>query len=162
MDDAGREKDMDTFLGRMCISGDVTELSAEQWDAIDRGIAFYHKIVPVIKNGTSFRFGPKIKSARHPRGWQAVVRLGKGGEAYAVLHTFGGEWPEVIEVVLPEGCPESIEEVYAAGEANLRIEDRVLRYRPKEDWEALVVRLSGSQEQGNLGEGCAAESNSVC
>ena len=55
-----------TFLGRMCISGDVTELTEEQWDAIDRGIAFYHKIAPVIKNGISFRFGPKIKSARPP------------------------------------------------------------------------------------------------
>lgn len=156
-----------TFLGRMCISGDVAELSAEQWDAIDRGIAFYHKIAPVIKKGVSFRFGPKIRSVRHPKGWQAVVRLGKGGEAYAVLHTFGGEWPEVIEVVLPEGCPESMEEVYAegvytAGETDVRIKDHVLQYRPKEDWEAVAVRLSGSQEQGNLGEGCAAESNSVC
>ena len=125
----------------MCISGDVTQLSAEQWGAIDRGIAFYQKIAPVIKEGTSFRFGPKIRSARHPRGWQAVVRIGRGGEAFAVIHTFGGEWPEVIEVPLPEGCPEQVAEVYAAGEADLRIEGRVLRLRPKADWEAVAVRF---------------------
>lgn len=130
-----------TFLGRMCISGDVTQLSVEQWGAIDRGIAFYQKIAPVIKEGTSFRFGPKIRSARHPRGWQAVVRIGRGGEAFAVIHTFGGEWPEVIEVPLPEGCPEQVAEVYAAGEADLRIEGCVLRLRPKADWEAVAVRF---------------------
>ena len=140
-----------TFLGRMCISGDVTELTAGQWDAIDRGIAFYHKIAPVIKNGVSHRFGPKIRSVRHPKGWQAVVRVGKGGEAYAVLHTFGGERPEKIEVPLPEGCPESIAEVYAAGictagEPDVQIENHVLQYHPKEDWEAVAVRLGGSQE----------------
>lgn len=129
-----------TFLGRMCISGDVTELSAEQWQAIDEGIAFYHKISHVIKGGISFRFGSKIRSVRHPKGWQAVVRVGKGGEAYAVLHTFEGEWPEEIRVPLPAGCPEKIAEAYAAGEADLRIEGRVLYWRPKGDWTAVALR----------------------
>ena len=148
-----------TFLGRMCISGDVTELSAEQWRAIDDGIAFYHRIAPVIKSGISFRFGPKIKSVRHPKGWQAVVRVGKDGEAYAVLHTFGGELPEVMEIPLPEGCPENMAEVYAAGVdtvADLWIEDRVLRYRPKEGWEAVAVRLGGSLRGG------VSEMDSAC
>ena len=70
-----------------------------------------------------------------------MVRIGRGGEAFAVIHTFGGEWPEVIEVPLPEGCPEQVAEVYAAGEADLRIEGRVLRLRPKADWEAVAVRF---------------------
>lgn len=35
-------------------------------------------------NGISFRFGPKINSARHPKGWQAVNQVGKDGEAAAV------------------------------------------------------------------------------
>ncbi len=62
----------------------VTAQSAERWDAIDRGIAFCHKKAPVIKSGISFRLGPKIKSARHPKGWQAVNRVGKDGEAATV------------------------------------------------------------------------------
>ena len=37
-----------TFLGRMCISGDVTELSDAQWQVIENGIAFYKKIAPII------------------------------------------------------------------------------------------------------------------
>ena len=133
------------------------EPTEEQWDAIDRGIAFYHKIAPVIKNGISFRFGPKIKSARHPKGWQAVLRVGKDGEAYAVFHTFDGELPEAIEIPLPKGCPESMAEVYAAEvytAADLRIEGRMLRWRPKENWEAVAVRLGGGGEPGSLPGGC--------
>lgn len=132
-----------TFLGRMCISGDVTNLSEEQWRAIDDGIAFYHKIAPVIKNGVSLRFGTRIKSLRHPRGWQGVVRMREGTDAYVTIHTFEGELPEVIEIPLPEGCLESMAEIYAAGEVDLWIEDRVLKYRPKENWEAMAVRLTG-------------------
>ena len=150
---------VNTFLGRMCISGDVTELSAEQWRAIDNGIAFYHKIAPVIKNGMSFRFGPKITSVRHPKGWQGMIRVGKEEGAYVTLHTFGGELPDAIEIPLPEGCPENMAEVYAAGVdtvADLWIEDRVLRYRPKEGWEAVAVRLGGSLRGG------VSEMDSAC
>src|SRR5699024_9479487 len=30
-----------TFLGRMCLSGDIHQLSKEQWPSIDEGLAFY-------------------------------------------------------------------------------------------------------------------------
>lgn len=132
---------VNTFLGRMCISGDVTELSGEQWAVIDSGIAFYHKIAAVIKNGISHRFGPKIRSARHPKGWQGMVRFKKGADGYATIHTFDGELPEVIEIPLPEGCPERIGDVYAAGEPAVEIKGHVLRYYPKENWEAAAVYL---------------------
>lgn len=75
------------FLGRMCLSGDITELADEQWKLIDRGIAFYKKAVPVIKRGRSKRFGTKIKSDRHPEGYQAVLRT-NGQYALCVIHTF--------------------------------------------------------------------------
>ena len=55
-----------TFLGRMCISGDVTQLAPEKWNLIEQGISFYGKIKDIIKEGQSYRYGPKIKSARHP------------------------------------------------------------------------------------------------
>ena len=42
-----------TFLGRMCISGDVTGLTQAQWDVIERGMEFYRKIAPIIKQGQS-------------------------------------------------------------------------------------------------------------
>ncbi|MBD5444651.1 MAG: alpha-galactosidase [Lachnospiraceae bacterium] len=128
-----------TFLGRMCISGDVTNLSQEQWDAIDEGIAFYRRISPVIKEGVSFRYGPKIKSIRNPKGWQGMVRMRRGTDAYVVIHTFDGELPEMIEILLPEGCPNRVLETYAAEKKAVVIKNGVLRYCPKENWEAVTV-----------------------
>ncbi|MCR4656209.1 MAG: alpha-galactosidase, partial [Lachnospiraceae bacterium] len=63
-----------TFLGRMCLSGDVLSLSDKQWEMIDRGIAFYRKLVPVIKKGKTVFHGPKVCSYRHPKGWQGIFR----------------------------------------------------------------------------------------
>lgn len=83
-----------TMLGRMCLSGDVTELSPEQWDAIDNGIAFYKETKQIIYGGVSVLHGAKIKSMRHPRGWQAVVRS-TDTESLIVVHTFD-------QMVLPE------------------------------------------------------------
>ncbi len=86
-----------TFLGRMCLSGDVTKLTDAQWDVIDRGIAFYKKAAPVIKDGYSRLYGPKVVSWRHPKGWQCLVRTEGGVEherkdgLLAVFHSFNGE-----------------------------------------------------------------------
>lgn len=37
--------------GKVCLSGHVTELTAEQWKTIEDGIAFYKAAAPVIKAG---------------------------------------------------------------------------------------------------------------
>ena len=117
-----------TFLGRMCISGDVTQLAPEKWNLIEQGISFYGKIKDIIKEGQSYRYGPKIKSARHPEGWQALLRVGKNKQAYVVIHVFGGELPEVIEIELPEGIPDHIRQIYAHQEMEVSIKDRKLYY----------------------------------
>lgn len=131
-----------TFLGRMCISGDVTELGSGQWEMIEEGMAFYRTIVPVIRNGQSYRFGPKVKSARHPEGWQCLVRVGANGEGYAVVHVFGGEVPSCIKIPLPEGCPERIRSVYPKQAGHrVCVQAGNLEVRPGEDFEALAVKL---------------------
>jgi len=130
-----------TFLGRMCISGDVTELSAEQWDVIEGSIAFYKRISPIIKKGQSYLYGTEIKSTRHPQGWQGVVRVGENEQAYVTIHTFEGELPEIIEIPLPAGMPEQIEEIYSYGKESVMIENHVLRYRPLEDKKGIAVLL---------------------
>lgn len=109
------------FLGRMCLSGDVTELTAEQWDAIDRGIAFYKKAVPVIKRGKTRRFGTKIKSERHPEGYQAILRV---NEQYAlcVVHTFENA-PDKIEVPVGDY---TVTNVYSQGNVIARTEGGML------------------------------------
>ena len=130
-----------TFLGRMCISGDVTQLAPEKWNLIEQGISFYGKIKDIIKEGQSYRYGPKIKSARHPEGWQALLRVGKNKQAYVVIHVFGGELPEVIEIELPEDIPNHIRQIYAHQEMEVSIKDRKLYYRPSENKSAVTLWL---------------------
>ena len=87
-----------TLLGVMCLSGDIHDLSGEQWALVDRGIAFYRAVSPVIQNGTSAIHQHLSASWRRPEGWQAVVRA-CGGQTLVVIHTFGGHLPE--RVALP-------------------------------------------------------------
>lgn len=134
---------VNTFLGRMCLSGDVTKLSEAQWAVIDGGMAFYRSIAPVVKHGQSYRFGTKIDSIRHPEGWQAVVRVGTDEDsAYVTLHLFDGALPQCVEIQLPDNCPETIAKVYSDTAENVTIENHVLRYIPKDNKKALAVRLS--------------------
>lgn len=130
-----------TFLGRMCISGDVTGLSEAQWQIIDRGMEFYRSIVPVILKGQSYRFGPKIRSVRHPKGWQALVRIGETGGAFAVIHLFDGELPDKITVELPAEKSYIVEEVFSDTAEAVRLEENRLSYVPSENRKAVALRL---------------------
>ena len=132
---------INTFLGRMCISGDVLHLSKEQWNVVEDGMAFYRTIAQVIADGQSYRFGTKIKSARHPKGYQAVVRIGKEHQAYALIHTFAGALPQRIEIPLPEDKTYQIEEIFSDTKEKAVITDGMLLYEPKENFKAVAVRL---------------------
>lgn len=133
-----------TFLGRMCLSGDVTDLSDAQWQLIDRGIAFYKKIAPIIKQGYSKRFGPEVVSYRHPTGWQCLLRLGTGtasGQAMAVFHTFNGDHAQPMEIPLPAERHFQITDIYSDAEADVRLEETGLICNIPEDMRAVAVLL---------------------
>ena len=92
-----------TFLGRMCISGEITGLTDAQWQLTLRMQELYATAAPIIKEGASRRFGQMGESWRHPTGWQAVVRTALDGRrALVVLHTFADP-PATIEAPLPAG-----------------------------------------------------------
>lgn len=110
-----------SFLGRMCLSGDVTDLTEEQWRVIDNGIAFYKKAVPVIKKGRSRILGSRTKSDRHPEGWQAVVRE-NGDAVLCVIHTFANS-PKLISAPVGE-C--EIEAVYSDTDVKAYVRDGIL------------------------------------
>ena len=110
------------MLGRLCLSGDVTELGEEQNKAIDEGIAFYKEAAPIIKHGFSRLYRYTTGSDRHPRGWQAVVREG-AEKTLVTLHTFSGELPELIEVPVNGS---SIERVYACRDVKCEIKRGIL------------------------------------
>lgn len=142
-----------TFLGRMCLSGDVTNLTDEQWKVIESGMAFYRRIAPIIKDGQTYHISPQVECIRHPEGWQGIIRVGTNNyvneeefagaksEAYALIHTFGGEYPKEIVMDLPEGCPEMIEEIYSDCAVEVRVENKKLYCRPGDNWRAVAVYL---------------------
>jgi len=85
-----------TFLGVMCLSGDVYDLDAAQWDIVDKAIAFYRSVSHIIQDGTTVRHGTKVASYRHPNSWQAVERtLLDGREKLFVVHPFDDTVAEV-------------------------------------------------------------------
>ncbi len=95
-----------TFLGRMCISGNLDELSAAVLDELKLAQEFYTEAAPIIAEGKSRCVRELSKSWRTPKGWQAVVREGRGaakGQCLIVLHSFA-DVPGRIEVPLPEGA----------------------------------------------------------
>ena len=92
-----------TLLGRMCLSGDIAQLSKDGQQIVDDAIAYYQKAIPTIKNGFSRRYGPVIKNYAHPEGWQAIVRS-NDDYVIVIIHMFGGPLPENIQVPIPEAC----------------------------------------------------------
>lgn len=125
------------FLGRMCFSGDVTELTKEQWDVIDRGIEFYKKASPVIKNGVTKHIGEKIKSERHPEGVQIIFRANEE-MTLIVIHTFGKS-PEKIHFQIDENS--EIVAKYSHNEDNIGIENGLLKIENIEDFSGYGILL---------------------
>lgn len=130
-----------TFLGRMCLSGDVCELNTEQWAVIDRGIAFYRLIAPIIKHGYTYRYGTEIKSYRHPKGWQGILRVGEGGDVYALFHIFNEPEEQKFLIPLPEGADYTIEAYYSDQERNVVRTDAGLVLSCTDVMCAVAVRL---------------------
>lgn len=65
---------VNTFLGRMCISGDVYDLNEHQWELIEEGMAFYNKVSEIIDKGMTTRIDTWYGNYNHPEGEQIVVR----------------------------------------------------------------------------------------
>ncbi len=92
-----------TFLGRMCLSGEVHDLSAAQWKLAVSAMELYRRVYPIIRNGHSTFHGEVGQSWRHPQGWQAVLRTSKNGKrALLIAHTFGKVFPKSVEIPVGE------------------------------------------------------------
>lgn len=92
-----------TFLGRMCLSGEVHDLSPAQWKLVVSAMELYRRVHPVIRDGHSTFHGEAGKSWRHPQGWQAVLRASKHGKrALLVAHSFGKPFPKAAQIPLAE------------------------------------------------------------
>lgn len=136
------------LLGRLCLSGDVIQLSSYQWGAIERGITFYKKASSVIKDGISRIEGVLGKSWRHPEGWQSVFREGKE-QALLVVHTFGGEVPDTLEIAIGKKVNYHISDVYCDAQdeeavKSAKIDEGVLKFALWGNWKAAAFLLKRS------------------
>lgn len=130
------------FLGRMCLSGDVTRLSPQQWQLVDEGMAFYRRIAPVIAQGHSHRFGPEITAYNTPAGWQGVFRMAPDGKAFAVLHQFGGDVPKEITIPLPTGYRWRVMGTYGNGTV---LGEKTLTWHPEGTFCAAAAAMEGEK-----------------
>ena len=112
------------LLGRMCLSGDIYDLSDEQWAIVDEGMKFYRRAADIIKNGRTVLIDCAAESYNRPTGCQLVLRE-YGGEGLAVLHRF--EDSRLPERILPEGA----EVIAEFGEADRDFSAKAWIYRRK-------------------------------
>ncbi len=76
-----------TLFGRMGLSGDIYDLSEEQWKLVDDGIAFYKEASDVIKDGFTGCISTDVSSYNAPKGGQLVIRT-LGERTLMVYHRF--------------------------------------------------------------------------
>jgi alpha-galactosidase len=76
-----------TFFGRMCLSGDIYDLSDQQWKLIEEGIEFYKSVVDIIKNGKTIKSVNRVTSYNRPEGEQLVLREYQD-KILAIAHRF--------------------------------------------------------------------------
>jgi alpha-galactosidase len=126
-----------TFLGRMCLSGDVDTLTDDQWEIVQRAQALYRFASPIIKYGYSHRFGETGVSWRHPQGWQALVRVARdGNRGLVVLHAFASA---PTTAVVPLNGTWRIAETFSS--APTAVGDGALTWTIASDFSAQIVLL---------------------
>ena len=126
-----------TMLGRMCISGDVTNLTEAQWKVIDDGIAFYKAVSPIIRDGETVWFGEPTLSYRNATGWQGILRSTET-ESLCVFHRFNNASSEDMTVRVPDGF--EIASVYTVND-NVELEGNNLTWHCGDNLCACAVHL---------------------
>ena len=133
-----------TFLGLICLSGDVQALSPQQWQYVDKAITFYKSLDNIILSGHSRRFGNEILSYNSPTGYQAVVRVNSDADAAMIVcHTFDTtDWPDGISftLALPEGDWQ-ISNEYGSDNIRFAVQGNQVEVRCRGNFHAGAIKL---------------------
>lgn len=128
------------MYGVLCISGDVFDLSKEQWGLAQKGTDFYKKVSPLIANGITERFGPFQVSNRALKEYQASVRYCDNKEALIIIHAFKHDGDLNIEIPIKPGY--SIRDIFETGDHGIRLNEAKLNICFKESFDAVAVLLA--------------------
>ncbi|MBL9206593.1 MAG: alpha-galactosidase [Opitutaceae bacterium] len=105
-----------TFLGRMCLSGDVAALTPESREKVREAVAFYRDVAPIIRDGTFRTRRVGGEALQHPSGWQIVTITDPSCERILVVwHRFSGE-AETMTLSLPNQTRWSLQRRFDAAE----------------------------------------------
>ena len=125
------------FLGRMCLSGDVSELPSESELLLRTTLADYVAAWPVIRGGTSAVITRPHGSIRHPRGIQAVS-FELCSRRVLVIHAFE-DAPLRAEVPIGHGW--SISKSVSTPSASTILSGPSVLWDNPQEWSACVVFL---------------------
>ena len=126
------------MLGRFCLSGNIQDLSEQQWNAVKEAAEFYEKVKHIIKYGKSSVIRNCSDNQHHLKGEQALLREGKNREILLVYHSFGGEHKK-IEGSLPIGDWEIKEQF--SDLSGIELTGNQFQIVPQASWEAFAVLL---------------------
>ena len=130
-----------TFLGRMCLSGDLPELNKNQRAVIKSAIKFYQDVSDIIKDGSSLRYGPPVHSYNKPTGWQAVVRYSDSKKrALIVIHGFA-DTPKNISIPLQKSYYTTTK-TFAISETQIHIGKEALVINELSSFSGCAIELS--------------------
>lgn len=124
-----------TFLGRVCLSGDVASLNERQKQILKNALAFYKKLENVIINGNSRLYGNRGNNTRYPKGTQALWRA-TDKEAMIVCHSFENA-AEEFSFEIPSG----FEICDSFGEACITVLNNTAKISKMKDFSAGAVYL---------------------
>jgi alpha-galactosidase len=133
-----------TFLGRMCISGDICTLPHQNWNKMIEAISLYKSVAEVIRTGVSVWYGSEIKSYRHPKGWQAIFRMALDhSKAIVVFHSFSNPVPHEISFKLSSENWQCAK-ILTAGNMCVRIEKETVYIIGASEFDSCVLCLTSA------------------
>lgn len=78
-----------TFLGRVCISGDIASLNTEQHQLVDQYLSLYRQVSHLVYDGKSGLYGTPVQNFRTPKNWQIATFTSKDQkELMLICHSF--------------------------------------------------------------------------
>ncbi len=129
-----------TFLGRMCLSGDVSALDDAAWRRVTEAIALYREVAPLIRDGIARYRRTGGESLAHPTGSQIVTFASPDARRVLVVwHVFAGAAVS-LQLALPAGRKWRLERTLGdAGPA--RVETATVVWQPSAEWVGGVMLL---------------------
>ena len=134
-----------TFLGRMCLSGDVAALGKAAWRQVCAAIALYQEVAPVIRDGVFRCERATDESTLHPRGWQVVTIHDPARKRLLVVwHRFAAGTDAFVHA-LPTGTSWKLaDHVGHLPAAAVSIDQGSLRWACPEEWSGGVWAMSAA------------------